>query len=300
VIGATIDALRARGFVVDVVEQPATGSGLREAARRAVDDEAELIVAIGGDGTIREVAGVLVGGSVPLAIVPAGTANLLAAGLGISATLPAALRALATAVERRIDVGRVRFEPVVRQPAAPGDDGRNGSAPGTFLVAAGTGFDARMLLFASRERKERHGIGAYLLASLRAARDLRARPTSIVIDGRRIETRSVVVLAANAGVLVPRLLRPRLPLDATDGELDVFVVTRGGPVRSVVGALELLAGASVGRTRTGAGLRLRGRSIRVETDPAQPVEVDGDPLGDGAFEAEAVPASLSVLIPAGM
>jgi diacylglycerol kinase family enzyme len=86
------------------------GGEIVETARAALAAGAEALVAGGGDGTIRSVAGVLVGGSVPLGVLPVGTLNHFARDLGIPVDLPAAVRLIADGVSRPLDVGEVNGE----------------------------------------------------------------------------------------------------------------------------------------------------------------------------------------------
>jgi diacylglycerol kinase (ATP) len=280
----------ARGHPDTAIVECADGAALRAATVEAVREGIGLVVAVGGDGTVREVVGELSRGAVPLGIVPAGTGNLLAAALGVPRDLDEALAAIRTATPRVIDHGQA-----IWAGAAAGD------APGasTFVVAAGAGLDARFVSAASAESKRRYGIGAYLVATLRQAGDLRPRPTRLVVDGVLHETESVLVLIANAGELLPGLLAPRLPILPDDGLLHVFVL-RGGLVGSVVGALELLAVADPGRTPTGSALRTAGRevSVEIDVDPPDPVQVDGDRVGSGRLEARVRPSAVRVLVPA--
>lgn len=87
-----------------------SGDRLAETARAALASGAEALVAGGGDGTIRTVAGVLVGGNVPLGVLPVGTLNHFARDLGIPVELPEAVRAIAGGVPRALDIGEVNGE----------------------------------------------------------------------------------------------------------------------------------------------------------------------------------------------
>ena len=291
-VDAAVAALRSDGAGRVEAVEAGSAEELRRAAREAVDDAARLVVAIGGDGTLRELATVLAGTPVTLAVVPAGTGNLFAAGMSIPRRPSAALGLLHDGTVATIDTGVARAMGRTAEPSTLPALSNSG-----FMVACGTGFDARMLHAVSHHGKARRGIGAYVMSALAEAADLRPRPTVIDVDGRRLETTSVVVLAANAGVLVPGLLRPRLPVDPTDGLLDLFVVSAGGALRGLTGAVELLLATGHGPTRTGSGLRLRGRSIKIEVEPAQLVQVDGDPFAAGGLEASVRPGSLQVLVP---
>lgn len=86
------------------------GGKIVETARAALAAGAEALVAGGGDGTIRSVAGVLAGGEVPLGVLPVGTLNHFARDLGIPVELPAAVRLLVEGTPRALDVGEVNGE----------------------------------------------------------------------------------------------------------------------------------------------------------------------------------------------
>jgi diacylglycerol kinase family enzyme len=282
-----VRAARERGHAdVDVVPC-ADAAALRAAVAAAAADGVGLVVTVGGDGTVRESAGALVDRGIPLAIVPAGTGNLLAATLGIPRDAAGAVATVATGAPRAIDVGEASW--------TTGLDGGPTRSP--FVVACGTGLDARLVGSAPAAAKRRFGIGAYLAAALQQALDLRPRPTHLIVDGKPIETEAIVVLVANAGELLPGLLGPRFPLRPDDGRLHIFVV-RGGVVGSVVAVLELLA-AGIGPTPTGQGMRLTATSVEVDidVDPPEPVQVDGDQVGHGRLTASIRPAAVPVIVP---
>ena len=285
---AAAEAARARGHRDVTIVECADAAALRVATGEAAAGGIGLVVAVGGDGTVREVVGGLSEQGIPLGIVPAGTGNLLAAALGLPRRIETALAALRTAEPRSIDHGEAEWSGSADQPP--------GSSP--FVVATGAGLDARFVSAASGEAKRRYGIGAYLVAALAQATDLRPRPTTIVADGVRHDTASIVVLIANAGELIPGLLGPRLPVRPDDGWLHVFVV-RGGVVGSALGALELLAAGEPGRSATGSAMRLKARevSVEIDVDPPDPVQVDGDRVGAGRLTARLRPSAVLVLAP---
>jgi diacylglycerol kinase family enzyme len=147
-------------------------------------------------------------------------------------------------------------------------------------------------------RKRSLGIAAYFAVATTVAARVRPFGVRLVIDGVVHETDALAVLVANAGELVPGLLRPRLPLVPDDGLLDILVARGGGPLGGSRGALELLLGRGV-HTAVGpyAG-RFAGRSVEVVADGDEPVEVDGDVVGTRRLVAEVVPGALRVLVPA--
>lgn len=264
-----------------------TGSA---AEGRAVTAEAlaagsPLVVVVGGDGSVRSTAAALAGSATALGIVPAGTGNLLAASLGIPRRPERAAAALASAGERTIDLGRAHV----------GTDAEARELP--FVVATGVGFDARVMAATTDRRKRSLGIAAYFAAAATVA--LRVRPfhVRLDVDGTIHEIDALQVLVANAGELIPGLLRPRLPLVPDDGELDVLIARGRGAVGGSRAGLELLLGrrrhAAIGAYAT----RLAARRIEVVAPADEPIEVDGDVVGSGRLVAEVVPAALRVLVP---
>jgi diacylglycerol kinase family enzyme len=276
-------ALAARGFTADF-PQAASAEEAASLLRAAAGDGYELAVLAGGDGTVRLGVNALAGGDLPMGIVPLGTGNLLAATLGVPRDPMAAATRLATATPITIDTGLVTL----------------GDATERFGVAAGMGFDARVMSATSPAAKARFGVLAYFGTVLRLVASLPVSEAEIVVDGRTYELPTVAVLVANCGQIVPGLLGPRVTLDPSDGVLDVIAI-RGGPwltklpvaARSALHSL-LRSSAELG----GYSLRLRGENITVTTAPPEPIELDGDlmPQATGVLRAAVRPRSLTVLV----
>jgi diacylglycerol kinase (ATP) len=285
-------AVRDRGAIqLDVVEA-GDPAGIRLACETAVLAGSGLVVLIGGDGTVRDAAGPLVGSGVDVGIVPCGTGNLYATAVGIPRDPDHAVELLRTGVPAPFDAGVVRLVP-------PSSAGAPGAASTTrpFVVACGTGFDARLIEATTRDAKRRYGVAAYFLAASRLLGHLAPQPTVIEVDGVRRELESIVVLIANCGEAIPGRLRPRLPMRPDDGLLHVFVLPRGGVLGGIRGALELMTADATGASASGAGLRLAGTTVRVEVTPAGPTQVDGDVFAPGAIEASLDAGGLSIIVP---
>jgi diacylglycerol kinase (ATP) len=125
----------------------------------ALEDGAELILAWGGDGIVQRCIDVLAGTGVPLAVLPAGTANLFASNLNVPPDLEKALEIGLHGDDRELDVGRVNGE--------------------RFGVMAGAGLDARMIQAADGGLKDRFGRAAYVWT---AAKELRSEPFTARIE----------------------------------------------------------------------------------------------------------------------
>ena len=177
--------------------------------KRALEEGAELVFAWGGDGTVQRCIDVLAGTGTPLAIVPAGTANLLATNLGIPTDIEAAVEIGLHGARRAIDVGRMNGE--------------------RFGVMAGAGFDAAMIRDADGGLKDRVGRIAYVWTG---ARNIQAKPfkAKIRVDGATwFDDRLSCVLVGNVGNLFGGIeafedARP------DDGMLELGVVTAETPM----------------------------------------------------------------------
>lgn len=285
-------AVKRRGLGDLRVVETGVPMEIRAAAAEAVDDGSGLVVIAGGDGTVRDASASLAGSGVPVGIVPCGTGNLFATAVRLPRDIRGALAALETGRPTPFDAARVRLLGALGAEAESPDVG-----PVPFVVACGTGFDARMIAGTSREMKRKYGIAAYFLTASKLLGSLEPVPTRITVDGETLELTSVVVLIASCGEVVPGVLRPRLPVEADDGLLHVFALPKGGIVGGAIGVLELLVRESAGISPTGAAARLTGRHVRVEVEPAAPTQVDGDPFPAAGLEADITPGGLLVLRP---
>jgi diacylglycerol kinase (ATP) len=283
-------AIGRRGIDDLVVVESGDPATIAAATRTALARGDRLVVVAGGDGTLRDASGALASSGIEVGILPCGTGNLYAAAVGVPRALPAALEALATGGVTAFDHATVQF---VAPPGARAADGR---MPGMgFGVACGTGFDAQLIAATDRQLKRRYGVAAYFLAASRLLPRLQPQPTALVVDGVRTELEAVVVLVANCGEVIPGALRPRLPIDAADGLLHVFVLPRGGIVGGVRGMLELMIAETRGSSASGHSMRLAGHEVRVEMTPAAPTQVDGDAYPPAWLEARVEPGALRII-----
>ncbi len=287
------DAVTARTGIPPRIIEALGAAALESAIAAARDAGSQLVVVVGGDGTVRAAARVLGGSGIVLGVVPAGTGNLLAAALGIPRSPGRAAAALETLSPRTIDLGEVTVHSD-RRPATPDDPSER------FTVACGAGFDAAVMAATSRDSKRRLGVGAYFAAAARLIGDLRPIHFRIDVDGVELETDGIAALVANCGDLVPGILRPRIALDPADGLLELLVVMAAGPLGGIRATVELLAADRTPHAPglpSGRSLRVRGRRISVMPEPPVALQVDGDPYPAGWFTARVVPGALRVLAP---
>lgn len=253
--------------------------------RAAIDAGAAVVIAYGGDGTVRAVASTLAGTGVPLALLPAGTGNLLARNLDVPVTdLTQALRTALSWSERKVDVGRVEID-------LSGEDHAPRSE--TFLVMAGLGFDAEVMASVEPRLKERVGWWAYVVTGVQL---MRGRKTKVVLrmdDGQPVHRSMRSVIVGNCGELTGGVrLMPDAELD--DGWLDVVVVSAGGFV-----GWAAVIGAVLTRSRRGHPVveHFRCREVEIRAETPQQVQLDGDPAGEArVLRARVDPLALVVRV----
>ena len=269
---------------------PRVESGTLEATRAALAEatDAPLVVVIGGDGTVREAAEALVGRAATMAVIPGGTGNVLAGALGIRGVKPG-IEAIRSGLPRVLDLGHARW-----WPARGVTIGADTVHERIFTVACGMGLDARIMAAAEHEWKRRIRFGAYIGAAFRELLRLESAEFRIVADGEIIETEGYLALVVNAGELIPGRIGPRQPIDPTDGRLDLIVLGGGHPLSGLRGAAELMVRSG---DLSGRVIRRSVGEVRIESEPIQPIETDGDPHPAGRLEARVVPGALTVLVP---
>ncbi len=276
-------------------DDPGTGQ-----ARQAVHDGAALVLAAGGDGTIRSVAQGLRGSDVPIALLPSGTGNLLARNLRLSLDrLEESVTTAFTGVDRRIDLGIVDLERA--------DGTRDSHA---FVVMAGLGLDAAMIANTNPKLKERVGWLAYvggIARSLRGENRVRLRFQADDEAPRAIRVHTVLI--GNCGLLTGNiLLLPEAVVD--DGIFDIVALRPEGALGWLQIAWKVLWENGVMR-RSAAGRRilsfsrevrtlryLKARRVVLRTESPQQFQLDGDAMGEvRAVRARVEPLALAVRIP---
>ena len=248
----------------------------RRLAREAAAAGAELVLSVGGDGTLNEVAWGMLGSSAALGIVPVGSGNGLARTLGIPLDVGRALLALEHAVPRRVDVGWLNERP--------------------FLNVAGAGFDGTVgAAFHHRGRNGgRRGIVTYVRLGLAHCLSYRARRLRIEAGGDRIETVAFLVAFLNGRQYGGgAVIAPRAHLD--DGRIELVVIEDAPRLELLLNAPRLFLG-TLERFR---GYRRVSTAEAVVTaeGPIDPHR-DGEP--DDAVERLAIrvePRALTLLVP---
>lgn len=220
-----------------------------------VTADADGVIACGGDGTVSEVAAAMEGRQIPLGIIPGGSTNIIAQELGIPASISAAAAlAFGPFNIHEMDVGTCNDQ--------------------FFLHMAGTGIDSRIFDTTDESLKRRIGWMAYVPAAIRAVWD-RSHPFRITIDDEEHVVVSPLVLIANGSSVISSAFRLDDSIRSDDGQLDVVIVTATKP-HELAMVVAQAANPLVALGDSSYVIQRKARTIRMESDKPQPIQLDGD------------------------
>jgi len=242
-------------------------------AKLALEEGADLVLVWGGDGTVQRCVDALAGSGVPIAIIPAGTANLFASNLGIPKDITKAVRIGLHGERRPIDVGRINGE--------------------RFAVMAGAGLDASMIRDADAGLKDQVGRLAYVVTGARHLKDQQFK-IRIEVDGTHwYGGKAACVLFGNVpdilgGITAFSEARP------DDGRLEIGIVTADG----MVDWLRTLGRTAVGQVERSPFVDITsGTSFVVKLDHKVPWELDGgDREPTKRLEVEVEPGAIIMCV----
>jgi diacylglycerol kinase family enzyme len=246
---------------------------------QVVSAKVDRVIAAGGDGTVRIVADRLAETGIAMAVMPLGTANLLARNLDIPLSEEEALEVAFGDHTRDIDLIKVAVD---------------GSPSEHFAVIGGLGIDAMIMDETNSELKDAIGAGAYFVA---AAKALGRTPINmrITLDDHRPRRRHAMICAiGNVGMLAGNLtLIPDARPD--DGRLDVYVASPHRITHWLRVFLRLITLRPRADDRVDQWQATR---VEVRLDHPDPYELDGDVIGDcRSLRAEVTPGALTVCVP---
>jgi diacylglycerol kinase (ATP) len=242
-------------------------------ARELLGDPPDLLAICGGDGTVNEIASSVPDPPFPVALIPAGTANVLARELEIPLNPVRALQIALKRNVRRVDLGRL------------------GVGTRRFLFAAGIGFDAHVVASIRPEFKNTLGMATYFAATVACLRSYSFPEFHVIADGRTYTATSC--LACNAKSYGGGLLFcPQA--DMSDGLLDILVIEGRHRLRLA----RFLLNAWRRKPETGDWIhRLRVRTLRIEGSADVPVQTDGELAGSLPLEISLSTSSFPLVIP---
>ena len=271
----TIATLQARGHRITVV--PTTGPSTAQAiARESIEAGADAIIAAGGDGTINEVLNGMLHSEVPLGIMPAGTANVLAVEAGIGTRMVRAAEQLETCVPHRIAVGHIA----------------NAHQERHFLLMAGAGLDAMIVYSIDAGLKRRLGKIAYWIGGFGQV----GKPLPefhVTIDGE--EVKCSFALASRVRNYGGDLTIARTAsLFSDEFEVVLFQGAHSLPY------MKYMLGVITGRLANMRGVHiLRARTLELDcaSAPGIYVQIDGEYAGRLPAKLTIVPRAVTLLVP---
>ncbi|MFV0451912.1 MAG: diacylglycerol kinase family protein [Propioniciclava sp.] len=268
---------RVRGWAPPLWLETEVDDAGRAASRRARRRRVDLVVTAGGDGTVRTVLGSMAGTDIPIAVLPLGTANLLARNLGIPLDLSDALDVALDGDPRPIDLVQVRADAEDPEPSA---------------VMAGMGADAALMQGTSEDLKRMMGAAAYVVAVPSGINHKPFGSTISFDSGEPIQRTPRLVLVSNVGRISQLVLSPDARPD--DGLMDIAVAS---PKRR--GDWALITTSVLTRAADNPSVeRAQVKRVLIETDEPIPYQIDGDAIGScRRFEAALLPRAVRIMVP---
>lgn len=267
-------ACDAAGIDWDIFITKKSGDG-RRLGEQAAEAGVDRVLVFGGDGTVMEVASGLLGSDIPMAILPGGTANVLAIDLGIPRDL---VEASALAVDLDSNIRKIDIAQIGKQ---------------YFLLRAGLGLEAAMVSGAKRELKERFGVFAYALSALQALADPIVANYHLSFEDQEVEAQGITCIIANSGLMGMEglYLAPNIRVD--DGLLDVIVLRKA----DLPSLLSLAASVVEGEENRDALQRWQVREVTVHSQPVQNIQVDGEMIEQSPVSIKVIPQAVPVVVP---
>ncbi|NPV52884.1 MAG: diacylglycerol kinase family lipid kinase [Firmicutes bacterium] len=249
-----------------------------ETARRAAAGNCDVVVAAGGDGTANEVVNGIVDTGARFGVIPCGTGNDFAIGLGIPRNIARAcdliLNGTSNGEVRRVDIGKV--------------------AGRYFIGSVGIGFDATVALEANRSIPLLRGPVVYAIALLKVLSTYRTRKMRIALDGNTIHVTPLLVAVTNAPTYGGGMrISPNAIMD--DGLFDICVI---GQMRSMEALYHFPKVFKGSHARLEKVTMLRGQDVTVDAEEAVPFHMDGEVMTGKHLHLEIFPSALGVICPA--
>lgn len=273
----TVTFLREHGWQAELKLTTASGDA-RRLAHEAVQQKVDVVVAVGGDGTINEVIQELAGSETALGVLPSGTVNVWAREVGIPLDNNGAREVLLHGQTRQVDLGKVNDR--------------------YFLLMAGIGLDGEVTHAIEKKPAKRLGVLGYWLVGAWFGLGYGGFHISMYMNGRRVKTNALQVIIGNTQ-LYGGAVKYTWQAQCDDGLLDVCIVRRQGIFRRPQMLLDFL----LHREQRRQWVRYE-KCTKVDVRTRHPVaiQIDGDPLGHTGqgyppTTISVAPAALKVLVP---
>ncbi len=282
-IGGVIRALNDSGWRVEVAES-VNGRHTTQLARMAASENMRAVFSVGGDGTTGQAASGLIGSQTALGVLPAGTANVWARELGITAftlfharSLRQNARLLAEVEPCAVDVGLCNGQP--------------------FLMWAGVGLDAMTVKkLEPRERFEKYlSVPEYFATTVWNMTMWHGMNLRVLADEKQVEGHYLLAVVSNIRHYVGGMAEISPYASINDGLMDLWLLSGSNLADAFRHFFEMRAGLHL---TSDLARRIPFRKVRIESDIAFPIQMDGEPmLGATRVDIEVQPRRLQVLMP---
>ena len=271
-----VRGFRKVGWEYDFYET--TGSeDLPGVVRKALEDDFNLFVVAGGDGTVSDVAEGLVHTGVPLGIVPVGTGNVIARELWIPISPYYRACNLITGKHATTSVDAMRVGNCY------------------YFLNLSAGFGSLMIRDTKREHKRLFGLAAYLYTGFIKLVGFQPQRFEIEVDGNTTTHWASEVAIANSGILAMRPFALGKGIRINDGQLDVCIIR----ARTILDYLGLLVRIAMRLHKYAVNMECyrATQNIRVKADEVLVVQADGEVIGETPVEIDVVPHAVKVIVP---
>ena len=271
-----IDGVLRNVGVAHEIRVSGSAAELEALARSSAEDGADVVAALGGDGTVNLVANGLLGTDATLAVLPGGTADDFAASIGVK-TLDAAARAIAEGTVVPIDVVRVEAAGGVRR---------------HYVNIAGCGFDSEVNEAANGMRVKLGATGTYVAALLKTLPRFKPARFRIQLDDEMIEGPHMLVIVGNS-ISYGGGMKVTPDASIVDGKLDVCLLAAMGTGSFLRAFPRVFRGTHVTHPKVRMA---RATRVRVEADRRVMVYADGERIGPAPASFEVLPGSLPTIV----
>jgi diacylglycerol kinase (ATP) len=269
------DRLKGMNWILEVYET--TGEEvLPEVVRERVEKNVDLVVVVGGDGTVSGVASGIVNTKIPLAIIAGGSGNVVAQELKIPLNVDDALDLI---------TGEHRFRDI--DALCKGNQ--------YYFLAVSVGISTRVIQETKREQKRRFGFFAYVYNSLSQLTGIKLRYFRVDVDGRKLSGWASEIIIINAGLLGLNAFREGLGVQPDDGKMEVCIVRS----RTLVDLMGVLWNVLVVGERNHPELKCLDVKERVSIETSEPtiIEADGEIIGKTPIQLDLVKHAIRVVVP---
>lgn len=245
-------------------------------AKKAIEMGFDIIIAVGGDGTVIEIIAGMINSNVKLGIIPYGTGNMLAANLGIPTLTSKSIDTILEGHSQKIDIGKINNK--------------------YFAFMAGCGFDSRLIKELPKENKKKFGLWAYFIEGFKQAFKAKSVRFKIKLDNEKtIRTKALTVIVANSANILGNLISLAPHASLSDGILDIIVISVKDTIDYIPALWEIITRQSP--SKFGKIKYYKAKEIEIETKPNLLVQADGDIIGKTPIKISIIPKSINVLIP---